>query len=87
LAAWPELQILFLPKYACWLNLIEPWWKQLRSLALNGRRFETTDELVESLQEALVYWNDHRHPYQWKKRPQQQLSILGGYGVSAPPIY
>ena len=87
LAAWPELQILFLPKYACWLNLIEPWWKQLRSLALKGRRFETTDELIASLHEALVYWNDHRHPYQWKKKPQQQLGIMGGYGVSTPPIY
>jgi hypothetical protein len=40
LVAWPEIQILFLPKYACWLNLIEPWWKQLKSLALKGRRFE-----------------------------------------------
>jgi transposase len=24
LAAWPEIHVLFLPKYACWLNLIEP---------------------------------------------------------------
>ena len=31
-------QMLFIPKYCCWLNLIEPWWKQLRSLALKGRR-------------------------------------------------
>ena len=38
--AWPEVQVQFIPKYACWLNLIEPWWKQLRSLALKGRRFE-----------------------------------------------
>ena len=86
LAAWPELRIQFLPKYACWLNLIEPWWKQLRSLALKGRRFETTDELIDSLHEALVYWNDHRHPYQWKKKPQQQLNILGGYGVSITTV-
>ena len=43
LAARPEIQIQFLPKYACWLNLIEPWWKQLKSLALKGRRFEDSD--------------------------------------------
>lgn len=24
LAVWPEVQVLFIPKYACWLNLIEP---------------------------------------------------------------
>ena len=39
LAAWPEIRLQFIPKYACWLNLIEPWWKQLRSLSLKGRRF------------------------------------------------
>ena len=36
LLAWPEIQVQFIPKYACWLNLIEPWWKQLKSLALKG---------------------------------------------------
>jgi transposase len=86
LAAWPEIRIQFLPKYACWLNLIEPWWKQLRSLALKGRRFETTDELIDTLKAALAYWNDHRHPYHWKKKPQEQYEILGGFGIAVPPI-
>lgn len=87
LAAWPEIRIQFLPKYACWLNLIEPWWKQLRSLALKGRRFETTDELVDTLNAALAYWNDNRHPYHWTKKPQKQFEILGGFGVAIPSIY
>ena len=73
LATWPEIQILFLPKYACWLNLIEPWWKQLKSLALKGRRFENQSELETALWSALDYWNEHRYPYRWKKRPQEQL--------------
>jgi transposase len=81
LAAWPEIQIQFIPKYACWLNLIEPWFKQLRSLALKGRRFETLGELTQALNGALDYWNAHRHPYHWKKRPQEQATILGGFGV------
>ena len=81
LAAWPEVQVLFIPKYACWLNLIEPWWKQLRSLALKGRRFENLDELTSALNQALVYWNAHRHPYTWKKRHQEQVTLLGGYSV------
>jgi len=81
LAAWPEVQVLFIPKYACWLNLIEPWWKQLRSLALKGRRFETLDELTSTLNQALAYWNAHRHPYTWKKKPQQQVTLFGGYSV------
>lgn len=81
LASRPEIQIQFLPKYACWLNLIEPWWKQLRSLALKGRRFEDLDQLTEALFNGLDYWNKHRHPYTWKKRPQEQLPVLGGFGV------
>jgi len=78
LLAHPEIQIQFIPKYACWLNLIEPWWKQLRSLALQGRRFENVVELAEAVQAAWKYWNEHRHPYQWKKLPQSQLPILWG---------
>lgn len=82
LAAWPEIQVLLLPKYACWLNLIEPWWKQLRSLALKGRRFENLMDLEEALWQALDYWNQNRYPYRWKKLPQQQLSPWGGFGFS-----
>jgi hypothetical protein len=63
------------------LNLIEPWWKQLRSLALKGRRFETLHELTFTLNAALDYWNDHRHPYRLKKRPQEQVMTLGGFSV------
>ena len=83
LTAWPEVQIQFIPKYACWLNLIEPWWKQLRSLALKGRRFETLDELTEALNAALSYWNIHKHPYHWKKKPNKQATLLGGFNVSS----
>lgn len=82
LAAWPEVQIQFIPKYACWLNLIEPWWKQLKALAVKGRRFDTLEELAQALHWALDYWNAHRHPYRWKKLPQEQVTVLGGFGVS-----
>jgi transposase len=67
LLVWPAVQLLMLPKYACWLNLIEPWWKQLRSLALKGRRFESVDEVIEAIMQATAYWNAHRYPYVWKK--------------------
>lgn len=85
LAAWPEIRVQFIPKYACWLNLIEPWWKQLKSLALKGRRFENVNELMDSLIGAVEYWNAYRHPYQWKKMPQEQASLLGGFSVVHNP--
>ena len=37
----PRWEFVFQPTYAAYLNLIEPWWTILRSLALKGRRFET----------------------------------------------
>ena len=39
--AHPRWEFVFQPTHAAYLNLIEAWWKILRSLALKGRRFET----------------------------------------------
>jgi DDE superfamily endonuclease len=64
----PRWEFVFQPKYAAYLNLIEPWWKMLRSLALKGRRFETWEEIVKAVEEATAYWNKHRHPYIWGRR-------------------
>lgn len=85
LAAWPEIRVQFIPKYAPWLNLIEPWWKQLRSLALKGKRFDTQDELIDALIRATDYWNQHRHPYYWRKMPQEQTPLLGDFGIDVSP--
>jgi transposase len=38
--AYERVRFLFQPTYAPWLNLIEPWWKTLRSIALACCRFE-----------------------------------------------
>ena len=65
--AHKRVRFLFQPTYAPWLNLIEPWWKTLRSLALAGHRFENTDDLRSSIVQGTIYWNDHRHPFVWRK--------------------
>jgi hypothetical protein len=36
-------------------------------LALKGRRFANIDEIIKAVLEAPAYWNQHRHPYVWKK--------------------
>jgi hypothetical protein len=77
--AHPRWEVVFQPKYAAYLNLIEPWWKVLRSLALAGRRFETWDEVTEAVARATDYWNAHRHPFLWgqrrRHRPRRQPGI------------
>jgi transposase len=66
--AHPRWEFVFQPTKAAYLNLIEPWWKILRSLALKGRRFETWDEVCEAVEAATAYWNKHRHPFKWGER-------------------
>ena len=48
--AHPRWEFVFQPVYAAYLNLIEPWWKMLRSLALKGRRFETWEQIARRWQ-------------------------------------
>jgi DDE superfamily endonuclease len=45
-------EFVFQPKYAAYLNLIEPWWKILRSLALKGKRFETWEQIGAAVEAA-----------------------------------
>ena len=77
--AHPRWEFVFQPTYAPYLNLIEPWWKVLRSLALKGRRFETWEEVCQAIEEATAYWNRHRHPFVWghrrRHRPRRRPGI------------
>ena len=77
--AHPRWEMVFQPKYAAYINLIEQWWKVLRSLALAGRRFETWDEVADAIAQATDYWNAHRHPFRWgqrrRHRPRRQPGI------------
>ena len=66
--AFPRWEFVFQPTYAAYLNLIEPWWKTLRSLALKGKRFETWQEIAAALDQATAYWNAHKHPDVWGRR-------------------
>lgn len=63
----PRFVLHFQPTYAPWLNLIEPWWKTLRHLALDGSAYATTEELATAVAAATAHWNTHRHPYTWRK--------------------
>jgi transposase len=76
--AHPRWEFVFQPTYAAYLNLIEPWWKVLRSLALNGRRFETWDEVAAAVAAATRYWNAHRHPFVWGRRKRRRAARRAG---------
>jgi hypothetical protein len=77
--AHPRWEFVFQPQYAAYLNLIEPGWKILRSLALKGKRFETWKEICAAVEAATGDWNAHRHPFVWgrrqRHRPRRQPGI------------
>jgi DDE superfamily endonuclease len=77
----PRWEFVFQPTYAAYLNLIEPWWKVLRSLAFKGRRFETWEELATAARVATAYWNAHRHPFVWGRRRRHRVPRRPGIGL------
>ena len=83
--AYPRWEFVFRPVYAAWLNPIEPWWKSPRSLALEGRRFETWAEICAAVEPATAYWNAHKHPFVWgrrrRHRPRRKPGIAPGANV------
>jgi transposase len=79
----PRWEFVFQPTYAAYLNLIEPWWKTLRSLALKGRRFETWHQVCEAIAQATVYWNAHRHPFVWGRRRRHRPRRSSGIAIPA----
>ncbi len=79
--AHPRWEFVFQPTHAAYLNLIEPWWKILRSLALKGRRFEGWDELAQAVEAATAYWNAHRHPFAWGRRGHRPTPRAAGIAL------
>jgi transposase len=77
----PRWEFVFQPIYAAYLNLIEPWWKVLRSLALKGRRFDTWDQVCQAIEAATAYWNAHRHPFIWGRRRRHRSRRQAGIAV------
>jgi DDE superfamily endonuclease len=74
----PRWEFVFQPTDAACLDLIEPWWEVLRSLALKGRRFETRAEIEQAVGRATACWNDHKHPFVWgRRRRHRQPRRLG----------
>ncbi len=83
--ACPRWEMVFQPTYAAYLNLIEPWWKVLRSLALAGRRFESWEDICQALAGATAYWNAHRHPFVWGHRRRHRPCRQPGIAILPKP--
>ncbi len=75
LAAHPRVQQVFIPVGACWLNLIEAWWRRLRRAAYAGQCFANREEIALATRVATGQLNRHTHPWVWGRPtpPHRQL--------------
>ncbi len=81
--AHPRWEFVFQPRYAAYLNLIEPWWKTLKSLAFKGRQFLTWEAVEVAIVNACAYWNAHRHPFVWGRRRRHRTPRW--FGIASMP--
>ena len=85
--AHPRWELVFQPKSAAYLDLIEPWWKILRSLAPKGRRCEAWPEIEAAVRRAAEYANAHKHPFlrghRRRHRPSRRPGIATVPNVTA----
>ncbi len=81
--AHPRWEVVFQPRYAAYLNLIEPWWKTLKSLAFKGRQFLTWEAVEVAIVSACAYWNAHRHPFVWGRRRRHRTPRW--FGIASMP--
>ena len=64
----PNVEFVWTPTNASWLNLIEPWFLALEKTALHNTDLKTTAEIAENLVEGIDYLNSQKRPYQWRKK-------------------
>lgn len=69
LAQHPRIQHVFIPVGACWLNLIEPWWRLLRRAAYAGQTFVDTAEIALATRVATDQLNRRARPWVWGRPP------------------
>jgi len=62
-----NVEFVWTPTNASWLNLIEPWFLVLEKTALYNTDLKTTDAIAEHLRQGIDYLNAHPKPYRWRK--------------------
>lgn len=75
LAEHPRVRQVFLPTGACWLNLIEAWWRLFRREAFAGQSCATHEDIAEGTRAATQRLNRRATPWVWgrPRRPHRRL--------------
>jgi transposase len=64
--AWPfTVQVVWLPKYASWLDQIEIWFSVLQRKALTPNHFVNLDALKQRILDFIAHYNHTAKPIHW----------------------
>ena len=66
----PRIVQAFIPKGACWLNLIEAWWRTFRRTALAGQSNAFGHEIDQAARVATAQLNRRAQPWVWGRPPK-----------------
>jgi hypothetical protein len=69
LADHPQVHQVFIPTRACWLNLVEGWWRLFRKAALAGQSFVDREEITLATLVATGQLNARAKPWVWERSP------------------
>ena len=75
LEAHPRMELVPLPKGACWLNLVEGWWRLFRRDALAGQRFADHTEIETTTELATKQLNRRAKPWVWGRPPRRHRQL------------
>ncbi len=75
LAAHPRVHQQSLPTGACWLNLIEGWWRRLRRDAFAGQCFADHWEIEAATDRATCQLNRRAKPWIWGIPPRAHRQL------------
>lgn len=83
LADHPRLQQVFIPVAACWLNLLEAWWRLFRRAALAGQSFADDYAIARATTVATAQLNRRARPWAWGRppKPHRRLRRLLVYRI------
>ena len=75
-AAEHDIELVYLPTYSSWLNLIECQFQALRRFALNGTDYASHDEQDAAIHAYLRWHNRNRRPAKpWRIKAEVHHSL------------
>jgi transposase len=67
-AKHPRFVVHFTPVHCSWMNQVEQWFSILQRKRLRIADFESKDHLRAKVEQFIMEWNQHAHPFNWSTK-------------------